>query len=104
MRRTSPIFSADGGRRDSVADSVTGFQQGHCLLWRSNMMAMRFMVDRRQFIGAAAIAVVGTARAAVPLRAQTQDVPPTSFRVLRRGVGVFTGPGGTIGWLSTPDG
>jgi glyoxylase-like metal-dependent hydrolase (beta-lactamase superfamily II) len=26
------------------------------------------------------------------------------FHDIRRGVGVFTGPGGTIGWLATPDG
>jgi glyoxylase-like metal-dependent hydrolase (beta-lactamase superfamily II) len=30
--------------------------------------------------------------------------PAAAFRELRRGVGLFTGPGGTIGWLATRDG
>jgi glyoxylase-like metal-dependent hydrolase (beta-lactamase superfamily II) len=36
--------------------------------------------------------------------AGTQSAPATEFRTLRRNVGVFTGRGGTIGWLSNPDG
>lgn len=62
------------------------------------------MVDRRQFIGAAAAAIAGAARAAIPPQSQAQDVAATSFRTVRRGVGIFIGPGGTIGWLATPDG
>jgi hypothetical protein len=27
----------------------------------------------------------------------------TEFRLLRRDVGIFTGRGGTIGWLANPD-
>lgn len=35
--------------------------------------------------------------------AQTSAVPSVSFTSLRRDVGIFTGRGGTIGWLVTPD-
>jgi glyoxylase-like metal-dependent hydrolase (beta-lactamase superfamily II) len=62
------------------------------------------VIDRRRFIRVAAVAVAGAARAVVPLRGQAQDAAATSFRTVRRGVGIFTGPGGTIGWLTTPDG
>ena len=36
--------------------------------------------------------------------AAAQGAPVTEFRALRRNVGVFTGRGGTIGWLSNPSG
>jgi len=39
-------------------------------------------------------------RAAAPF----QQGPVTKFEDLRGGVGIFTGQGGTIGWLVTPDG
>ena len=42
-------------------------------------------------------------RAFVPLAARAQSAA-ASIRGLRRGVGLFVGPGGTIGWLATPDG
>ena len=42
----------------------------------------------------------GPAPAAVPVRPPT---PVTEFRPLRGNVGLFTGRGGTIGWLSAPD-
>lgn len=45
-----------------------------------------------------------TTPAAAP--AATPPAPPplvTEFKELRRGVGYFTGRGGTIGWLSNPD-
>jgi hypothetical protein len=35
--------------------------------------------------------------------AQTPAAPGVSFTSLRRDVGIFTGRGGTIGWLVTPD-
>jgi cyclase len=35
--------------------------------------------------------------------AQTSAAPSVSFTSLRRDVGIFTGRGGTIGWLVTPD-
>ena len=37
-----------------------------------------------------------------PAPAAPKPAPFTEFRPLRRGAGLFTGRGGTIGWLSTP--
>lgn len=42
------------------------------------------------------------AQALAPLVARAQAA--AGIRELRRGVGLFAGPGGTIGWLATPDG
>jgi cyclase len=54
------------------------------------------------------MAVADTAFARRPLFAQApaQTSPPavTKFEDVRRNVGIFTGRGGTIGWLTTPDG
>lgn len=52
---------------------------------------------RREFL-----ATTASSLAAAPLRAQAPAAtapPATSFADLRRGVGVFLGSGGTIGWL-----
>ncbi len=67
---------------------------------------------RRQFIHSSTFAAAGTAFLRLPLGAQApaagaaQTPPPavTKFEDLRRNVGIFTGRGGTIGWLATPDG
>lgn len=63
---------------------------------------------RRQFLTTSSLALAGTALARVPLigQATAQTPPPTvtRFEDLRRNVGIFTGRGGTIGWLATPDG
>ena len=66
-------------------------------------------VDRRRFIAASSLALAGSAVARVPLFGQApaaQTPPPTvtAFEDIRRNVGIFTGRGGTIGWLATPDG
>ena len=75
--------------------------------------------DRRQFLTTSSLALAGSAFARVPLlgqapagqapAAQTPPAQPpapavTKFEDLRRNVGFFTGRGGTIGWLATPDG
>ncbi len=66
-------------------------------------------MQRRQFLGCAAgVAALGVLgrnclaqeQAAAPVKAP----PPTQFVSLRRGVGYFTGRGGTIGWLSSEEG
>lgn len=64
---------------------------------------------RRQFLHSSAYAAAGGALLRIPLGAQTpaaQAPPPavTKFEDLRRNVGIFTGRGGTIGWLATSDG
>jgi cyclase len=63
---------------------------------------------RRQFIYCSTYAVAGSTLLRVPLGAQApaQQAPPavTKFEELRRNVGIFTGRGGTIGWLAMPDG
>jgi glyoxylase-like metal-dependent hydrolase (beta-lactamase superfamily II) len=66
------------------------------------------MFSRRQFIYSSACAAAAAATVRVPLGAQSaaQQPPPVQprFEDLRRNVGIFTGRGGTIGWLATPDG
>jgi glyoxylase-like metal-dependent hydrolase (beta-lactamase superfamily II) len=59
-------------------------------------------ITRRQFIGSAALAAAGPSM----LRsfAGAQQVPATKFEDIRGGVGIFTGQGGTIGWVTTSDG
>ena len=66
-------------------------------------------VDRRRFLTTSSLALAGSALARVPLIGQApaaQAPPPTvtAFEDIRRNVGIFTGRGGTIGWLATPDG
>jgi cyclase len=57
--------------------------------------------SRRAFIRTA-LALSGGAAVRASLAAQ--GAPAVHFHDIRRGVGIFTGPGGTIGWLATPDG
>jgi cyclase len=70
---------------------------------------------RRQFIHSSTFAVAGSALLRLPVGAQSsqpaappsaQAPPPavTKFEDVRRNVGIFTGRGGTIGYLSLPDG
>ena len=59
-------------------------------------------LHRRQFLAAASAALVGSTCGLRRLLAQTpgQAPPQTAFTPLRRNVGIFTGQGGTIGWLA----
>ena len=57
------------------------------------------MPSRRRFLTTTGLTTAAFALARLDVRAQ----PATGVRELRRGVGVFVGPGGTIGWLATPD-
>jgi cyclase len=50
-----------------------------------------------ELVGAMAVAPCGPTTAAQP------PSPNITFTTLRRDVGIFTGRGGTIGWLITPD-
>ncbi|MGE3274870.1 MAG: MBL fold metallo-hydrolase [Vicinamibacterales bacterium] len=61
-------------------------------------------LTRRQFLATSSAAVAGAALARVPLWAQAAPAPATRFEELRRGVGIFTGNGGTIGYLVNGDG
>jgi len=59
---------------------------------------------RRQFISSSTAALAGTALARLA-PAQTPAPPAaTRFDDVRRNVGIFSGRGGTIGYLVTPDG
>ena len=64
--------------------------------------------DRRTFLTTSSLALAGTAFGRAPLLGQPAQTPPappvTKFEDIRRNVGLFTGQGGTIGWLATPDG
>jgi cyclase len=64
---------------------------------------------RREFIHSSTLAVAGSAFLRLPVGAQTPAQPPqpptvTKFEDVRRNVGIFTGRGGTIGFLATPEG
>lgn len=63
-------------------------------------------MDRRNFLTTASLALAGVAAARVPLASQpAAPAPPvTKFEDIRRNVGIFTGRGGTIGWLASPEG
>ena len=58
-----------------------------------NSTRRRFLVNTGLMMAAQALAPLG-------VRAQ----PVAGIRELRRGVGLFVGPGGTMGWLATRDG
>jgi cyclase len=67
-------------------------------------------MNRRQFLASSSFGLAGASLGWVPALAQ-QPVPPqqpappvTAFAELRRGVGYFTGQGGTIGYVITGDG
>ena len=60
------------------------------------------MISRRRFLETTGLTVTAVALGDLPLPAQGELT--TSFEVLRRNVGIFTGQGGTIGWLVNDDG
>ena len=63
-------------------------------------------LSRRRFLESATFGALlaGAARASGRTTQQAPAAPPpTVFTALRRDVGIFTGRGGTIGWLITPD-
>ena len=59
---------------------------------------------RRQFINSSTVALAGTAFSRFALGGQTPPPAVTKFDDVRRNVGIFSGRGGTIGYLITPDG
>jgi glyoxylase-like metal-dependent hydrolase (beta-lactamase superfamily II) len=63
-------------------------------------------MNRRAFLFTSSTAVSLGFLARGPLfgQASGRPAPTTEFKPLRRGVGVFTGQGGTIGWLVNKDG
>lgn len=64
-------------------------------------------MNRREFVATSTAAAAGLALGRLPLAAQApaaQAPPVTTFNEIRRGVGYFTGQGGTIGYLVNADG
>jgi glyoxylase-like metal-dependent hydrolase (beta-lactamase superfamily II) len=61
-------------------------------------------ITRRQFLASSALAVAAPSILRSRLFAMPQQTPATKFEDLHGGVGIFTGQGGNIGWLVTPDG
>lgn len=55
-------------------------------------------------MGRSVLGLIGTFAAGRLGFAQQQPAPVTAFTDLQRGVGIFTGRGGTIGWLVDPSG
>jgi cyclase len=62
--------------------------------------------NRREFLATSSLVLAGSALGSFRLLAgQAPQTPPaTAFVDLRGNVGIFTGGGGTIGWLVSPDG
>jgi cyclase len=62
--------------------------------------------NRREFLATSSLVLAGGAFGRLPLLGQQPPQPPpiTTFTDLRGNVGIFTGRGGTIGWLVSPDG
>ena len=61
--------------------------------------------SRREFLAGSTAALVGGVLSGTTLaRALTQQGPTGTFTPLRRNVGIFTGRGGTIGYLINPGG
>ncbi len=69
-------------------------------------MNRRTFLFRATGLAAASLAPRSWLAAQAPAPSKmTQDNPPvTEFKPLRRNVGIFTGRGGTIGWLASPAG
>lgn len=64
-------------------------------------------MNRRHFVATSTAAAAGAVLGRLPLGAQApaaQAPPVTTFNEIRRGVGYFTGQGGTIGYLVNADG
>jgi glyoxylase-like metal-dependent hydrolase (beta-lactamase superfamily II) len=60
---------------------------------------------RRHFINSSAVALAGTAFSRLAIGQPQAPAPTvTRFEDVRRNVGIFSGRGGTIGYLITPDG
>jgi cyclase len=63
---------------------------------------MRF--NRREFLTTSSLALASVATARWPLSAQQGAPLVTAFTEIRRGVGIFTATGGTIGYVVSADG
>jgi cyclase len=61
-------------------------------------------LNRRHFLTTSSLALAGVATARLPLYAQQGQPLVTAFTEIRRGVGIFTATGGTIGYLINDDG
>jgi len=63
-------------------------------------------VNRRRFLASSSTALLAAALRKHSARAAAvpQSKPATAFKDLRGGTGIFTGRGGTVGWLVTDDG
>jgi cyclase len=62
-------------------------------------------MNRRQFLVSSSAILAGASVRRLPAWAQQPAAPPaTAFNELRRGVGYFTGQGGTIGYVVNEDG
>ena len=62
---------------------------------------------RREFMTSSSLGLAGATLWRAPIAGQAAQPPPpavTKFEDVRRNVGIFTGRGGTIGWLAMPDG
>jgi len=82
--------------------------------WTARVIAVKEIpvtISRRQFVSASSLSVAALGLARLPVLGQAgaqapaaQAPPVTRFEDIRRGVGFFTGNGGTIGYLVNGDG
>src|ERR1019366_3900584 len=70
---------------------------------RDFLLRSSLLVSAGALARSSLLAQTPAASATVPVKTPAGPMQPvvTAFRPLRRGVGLFTGRGGTIGWLST---
>jgi cyclase len=61
-------------------------------------------MNRRQFLVSSSFGLAGASLSPPPAWARQPAAPVTAFNELRRGVGYFTGQGGTIGYIVAGDG
>ena len=61
-------------------------------------------MNRRQFLVSSSAGLAGASLAGLPAWAQQPAAPATAFNEIRRGVGYFTGQGGTIGYVINAEG
>ena len=72
---------------------------------REFLLRSSLLVSAGALARSSLLAQAPAAPSTVPVKTPAGPMQPvvTAFRPLRRGVGLFTGRGGTIGWLSTKD-
>lgn len=78
-------------------------RRSHFLIWWAGMNRRDFLVRSSMIVAAGLLPRVSLFSAEAAGAAKAPPAPATDFRPLRRKVGLFTGRGGSIGWLVNKD-